>query len=84
VLCSLQSLARAFQPFLNWAQKRYQASVAERLKDYGLRYDDLYDPLMDLVSRGTLGEALYAYVEHTIVWPFRLLGRGTAFMNCSN
>jgi len=42
------SLARAFQPFLNWAQRRYQASLAERLKDYGLRYDDLYDPLMDL------------------------------------
>ncbi|KAI8468640.1 MAG: 14 kDa subunit of cytochrome bd ubiquinol oxidase [Monoraphidium minutum] len=42
------AMARMLQPFVSWAQKRYQAGVAERLKDYGLRYDDLYDPLMDL------------------------------------
>jgi len=39
-----------FQPFASWAQRRYQASLAEHLKDYGLRYDDLYDPIMDMVS----------------------------------
>lgn len=44
-----QALARMMQPFVSWAQKRYQAGLAERLKDYGLRYDDLYDPLMDMV-----------------------------------
>jgi hypothetical protein len=39
-----------FEPLAKWAQKRYQASLADRLRDYGLRYDDLYDPLMDMVS----------------------------------
>ena len=46
-----QALARMFQPLASWAQKCYQASLAEHLKDYGLRYDDLYDPLMDMVRR---------------------------------
>jgi hypothetical protein len=41
-----------FQPLASWAQKRYQASLGERLRDYGLRYDDLYDPLMDMVGWG--------------------------------
>lgn len=39
-----------FQPLASWAQRRYQASLADKLKDYGLRYDDLYDPLMDQVG----------------------------------
>jgi hypothetical protein len=43
------ALARMLQPFASWAQRRYQAGLAEKLKDYGLRYDDLYDPLMDMV-----------------------------------
>ena len=46
-----QALARMFQPLVGWAQRRYQAGLAERLRDYGLRYDDLYDPQMDLVRR---------------------------------
>jgi hypothetical protein len=29
---------------------RYQAVVGRELKKYGLRYEDLYDPQMDLVS----------------------------------
>jgi hypothetical protein len=48
-LSTPQALARMFQPLASWAQRRYQASLAEHLKDYGLRYDDLYDPLMDMV-----------------------------------
>lgn len=28
--------------------RRYQAAVGAKLKKYGLRYDDLYDPLFDL------------------------------------
>jgi len=42
-----QSLARLFRPLTLWASQRYTAGVADKLKDYGLRYDDLYDPLMD-------------------------------------
>jgi hypothetical protein len=50
VLCAVaQALARLAQPFLEWAATRYQARLATNLKKYGLRYDDLYDPMMDLV-----------------------------------
>lgn len=42
-----QSLARLFRPLTQWASQRYTAGLADKLKDYGLRYDDLYDPLMD-------------------------------------
>jgi len=31
---------------------RYQAVVAKELKKYGLRYEDLYDPQLDLVGAG--------------------------------
>lgn len=34
---------------MDWAATRYQARLASNLKKYGLRYDDLYDPMMDLV-----------------------------------
>jgi hypothetical protein len=44
-----QALSRLAQPFLEWAATRYQARLATNLKKYGLRYDDLYDPMMDLV-----------------------------------
>eukprot|EP00878_Enallax_costatus_P001298 GHUV01001444.1.p2 GENE.GHUV01001444.1~~GHUV01001444.1.p2 ORF type:complete len:121 (+),score=44.84 GHUV01001444.1:292-654(+) len=42
------ALARMMQPFVEWAASKYQARLATRLKSYGLRYDDLYDPMMDL------------------------------------
>ncbi|KAF8065502.1 hypothetical protein HT031_003103 [Scenedesmus sp. PABB004] len=42
------ALARMFSPFVEWAATRYRASLASNLKQYGLRYDDLYDPMMDL------------------------------------
>lgn len=38
------------QPFVQWAAGKYQARLAANLRAYGLRYDDLYDPMMDLVS----------------------------------
>lgn len=37
------------EPFHKWASQRYTASLGNKLKDYGLRYEDLYDPLIDLV-----------------------------------
>mmetsp|Transcript_9750 Transcript_9750/g.35719 ORF Transcript_9750/g.35719 Transcript_9750/m.35719 type:complete len:125 (+) Transcript_9750:184-558(+) len=43
-----KSLERMFQPAIEWAAKSYQAALASRLKKYGLRYDDLYDPLGDV------------------------------------
>ena len=33
-----------------WCAVRYQAAVAQELKKYGLRYDDLLDPDADMVS----------------------------------
>ena len=34
---------------MEWMAVRYQAAVAKELKKYGLRYEDLYDPLLDMV-----------------------------------
>ena len=45
-----QGLARLFDPLVAWMAPRYQAVVGRELKKYGLRYEDLYDPQMDLVS----------------------------------
>ena len=42
-------LLKAFDPVLGWMARRYQAAVAKELKNYGLRYEDLYDPEMNLV-----------------------------------
>jgi len=33
---------------VEWYAGRYQAQLSVHLKKYGLRYDDLYDPMMDL------------------------------------
>ena len=40
---------KLFEPALEWMAIRYQAAVAKELKKYGLRYEDLYDPLLDMV-----------------------------------
>ena len=45
------ALVRAFEPFLGWAARRYQAAVADHLIKYGLRYEDLLDPINDLVRQ---------------------------------
>ena len=42
-------MIKMFDPFLTWAARRYQAAVATELKKYGLRYEDLYDPLLNMV-----------------------------------
>jgi hypothetical protein len=40
-----------FAPALEWAQQRYQADLAKQLSAYGLRTDDLMDPMLDTVRR---------------------------------
>ena len=45
----MAALIKAFDPVLGWMARRYQAAVAKELKNYGLRYEDLYDPAMNLV-----------------------------------
>lgn len=45
---TLQGLARIFEPLAALIAPRYQAMVGKELKKYGLRYEDLYDPQMDL------------------------------------
>ena len=49
------ALVRAFEPFLGWAARRYQAAVADHLIKYGLRYEDLLDPINDLVRQWAAG-----------------------------
>lgn len=57
------ALARLMQPFMEWAATRYQAGLATKLKAYGLRYDDLYDPMMDL----DVAEALRRLPDDVVV-----------------
>ena len=44
----VQTLARVFEPVIAWMAPRYQAAVGKELKKYGLRYEDLFDPQLDL------------------------------------
>ena len=50
---SLQALIKMFDPVLTWAARKYQAAVATELKKYGLRYEDLYDPQLNMVRTAT-------------------------------
>lgn len=45
---SMQGVPKFLVPLASWMARRYQAAVGAKLKKYGLRYDDLYDPLFDL------------------------------------
>lgn len=38
-------LSKLFEPLMARAARSYQAMVGYELKKYGLRYDDLFDPL---------------------------------------
>lgn len=42
-------MIKMFDPVLTWAARKYQAAVATELKKYGLRYEDLYDPQLNMV-----------------------------------
>ncbi|MQL82612.1 hypothetical protein Taro_015115 [Colocasia esculenta] len=35
-------------PSRNWLARKHCKAVSQRLRKYGLRYDDLYDPMYDL------------------------------------
>ncbi|OAY81621.1 cytochrome b-c1 complex subunit 7-2-like isoform X2 [Ananas comosus] len=35
-------------PRRNWLARQHMKAVSKRLRNYGLRYDDLYDPYYDL------------------------------------
>lgn len=39
-------LTKMAEPLWEWAAVKYQAAVGAELKKYGLRYDDLLDPMM--------------------------------------
>jgi hypothetical protein len=43
---------KVFDPLLTWAAARYQAAVGPVLVKHGLRYEDLYDPLLNQVGGG--------------------------------
>ena len=48
-LMASRTLTRILSPLLNWAAPRYQAAVGDVLRKHGLRYEDLYDPLLNQV-----------------------------------
>lgn len=72
------ALVRAFEPFLGWAARRYQAAVADHLIKYGLRYEDLLDPINDLVrQRAAVAMAgLSTALTHPAHSPLRCHGSG--------
>ncbi|KAM0937599.1 putative cytochrome b-c1 complex subunit 7 [Dioscorea sansibarensis] len=39
---------RFFNPKRNWLVAQHYKALSKRLRNYGLRYDDLYDPMYDL------------------------------------
>ncbi|KAK9273914.1 hypothetical protein L1049_018726 [Liquidambar formosana] len=41
-------------PKKNWFAAQHMKSLSKRLRQYGLRYDDLYDPMYDLDIREAL------------------------------
>ncbi|KAI3891236.1 hypothetical protein MKW98_007541 [Papaver atlanticum] len=45
---ALTLLKTFLDPKKNWLAGVHKKAIANRLTHYGLRYDDLYDPLMDL------------------------------------
>ncbi|XP_021890859.1 cytochrome b-c1 complex subunit 7-2-like [Carica papaya] len=45
----MSSFLRSFvDPKKNWFARQHMKTVSTRLRKYGLRYDDLYDPYYDL------------------------------------
>lgn len=63
----LQAMIKLFDPFLTWAARRYQAAVATELKKYGLRYEDLYDPLLNMVRAKLCKHVLRLVSQHTLL-----------------
>ncbi len=47
-------IKRFFQPLLETVAAPYAKKTMEKLASYGLRYDDLYDPMRDEVSPRTV------------------------------
>ncbi|KAK9835145.1 hypothetical protein WJX81_001074 [Elliptochloris bilobata] len=42
-----RAIIKLLDPALTWMARRYQAAVGENLRRHGLRYEDLYDPLLN-------------------------------------
>lgn len=58
-----QALLKVFAPVIDWMALRYTAAVGKELTKYGLRYEDLYDPLMDLDVKEALSRLPQAEVD---------------------
>ena len=51
-----RALIKIFDPVISWMATRYQAAVADNLRRHGLRYEDLYDPLLNQVHARPIEE----------------------------
>jgi hypothetical protein len=49
-MCDPSQVKQLFGPAWNAVASRYRAAVFKELSGYGLRYDDLYDPLKNEVG----------------------------------
>jgi hypothetical protein len=59
----MQIIAKVVDSLMTMAAVPYQRAVGKRLADYGLRYEDLYDPLLDGVSSRGVGDLQQTNVE---------------------
>ena len=59
-----KTVMRLMAPLLDWAAPRYQAAVGDVLKKHGLRYEDLYDPLLNQVC--SLRDRVIALPEYAL------------------
>ena len=56
-------LAKLFEPLMEKMAKSYQASVGTELRKYGLRYEDLLDPQLNMVQGPQLKRACQACMQ---------------------
>ena len=60
-----RALIKMFDPVISWMATRYQAAVADNLRRHGLRYEDLYDPLLNQVHACPIEEPRCHCAEST-------------------
>lgn len=62
------ALAKLFEPAIAWMAGKYQAAVGTELRKYGLRYEDLLDPQLNLVDLDTIS-IVFMWPKHLQAYP---------------
>jgi ubiquinol-cytochrome c reductase subunit 7 len=63
-----RAVMKMLDPALTWMSTRYRAAVGDNLRKHGLRYEDLYDPLLNQArARGSV--PLRSCLAACMRWP---------------